>query len=33
MLQGSYVLGNGEGNVPNNFGGSAFVDYTIRMRW
>lgn len=28
LLQGSYVFGTGEGNVPNNFGGSALVNYT-----
>ena len=28
LLQGSYVFGNGQGNVPNNFGGSALVNYT-----
>ena len=28
MMQASYIFGDGEGNVPNNFGGSAYVDYT-----
>ena len=28
MFQGSYVFGDGKGNVANNFGGSAFVNYT-----
>jgi hypothetical protein len=33
LMQASYVYGNGKGNVPNNFGGSAVVNYTDPNRW